>query len=203
MTAIDIPRALHRGEDELPFVDLGDGSELQLLQCDVEAGLWVIRTRFPAGYVVQTHKHTGEVFAFTITGRWRYAEYPEVNTAGSYLYEPAGSVHTLVVPEDDEGVTDVWFAIRGANLNLDADGNVTSVIDAGVVRDFSLAACESAGHPRPAVIGLWPAASAGPEQRGREVAPELVADRGPGDELLEDGRQQRPPHDPGRDRRGR
>jgi len=154
MTAIDIPRALHRGEDELPFVDLGDGSELQLLQCDVEAGLWVIRTRFPAGYVVQTHKHTGEVFASTITGRWRYAEYPEVNTAGSYLYEPAGSVHTLVVPEDDEGMTDVWFAIRGANLNLDADGNVTSVIDAGVVRDFYLAACESAGHPRPAVIGL-------------------------------------------------
>jgi 2,4'-dihydroxyacetophenone dioxygenase len=154
MTAIEIPIALHRGENDLPWVSLGDGSELQLLQCDVEAGLWVIRTRFNPGYLVQTHKHTGEVFAFTISGSWKYLEYPEVNTAGSYLFEPAGSVHTLTVPEDNEGVTDVWFAIRGANLNLDAEGNVTSVIDAGTIRDFYLASCEAQGLPRPPVIGL-------------------------------------------------
>jgi len=154
MTAIDIPMALHRGENDLPFVPLGDGSELQLLQCDVEAGLWVIRSRFPAGYRVQTHKHTGEVSAFTIAGSWRYVEYPQVNTAGSYLFEPAGSVHTLIVPEDVEGITDVWFAIRGANLNLDADGNVEMVIDAGLIRDFYLGSCEQAGLPRPDVIGL-------------------------------------------------
>lgn len=154
MTAIDIPMALHRGENDLPWIDLGDGSELQLLQCDVETGLWVIRTRFRPGYLVQTHKHTGEVFAFTIAGSWRYLEYPEVNTAGSYLYEPAGSVHTLTVPEDNEGATDVWFAIRGANLNLDDDGNVVSVIDAGAIRDFYLASCEAQGVARPPVIGV-------------------------------------------------
>jgi 2,4'-dihydroxyacetophenone dioxygenase len=154
MTAIDIPMALHRGENDLPFVDLGDGSDLQLLQCDVEAGLWVIRTRFQPGYVVQTHKHTGEVFAFTLSGSWKYAEYPDVNTAGSYLYEPAGSIHTLTVPETNEGLTDVWFAIRGANLNLDEDGNVTMAIDAGLMREFYLAACEDQGLGRPDVIGL-------------------------------------------------
>lgn len=154
MTAIEIPLALHRGENDLPWVDLGDGSEMQLLQVDVEAGLWVIRARFTPGYLVQTHKHTGEVFAFTISGSWKYVEYPEVNTAGSYLFEPAGSVHTLTVPETNEGVTDVWFAIRGANLNLDDDGNVTTVIDSGGIRDFYLAMCEGMGLPRPPVIGL-------------------------------------------------
>jgi 2,4'-dihydroxyacetophenone dioxygenase len=154
MTTLDIPMALHRGETDLPFVDLGDGSELQLLQCDVEAGLWVIRTRFRPGYQVQTHKHTGEVFAFTLSGSWRYAEYPEVNTAGSYLFEPAGSIHTLIVPEDNTEVTDVWFAIRGANLNLDEAGNVTAVLDAALIRDFYLGACEAQGLGRPAVIGL-------------------------------------------------
>jgi 2,4'-dihydroxyacetophenone dioxygenase len=154
MTAIDIPLALHRGEDDLPWIELGDGSDLQLLQCDVEAGLWVIRTRFTPGYLVQTHKHTGEVFAFTISGSWKYLEYPEVNTAGSYLFEPAGSVHTLTVPDDNEGLTDVWFAIRGANLNLDEAGNVTSVVDAGTIRDFYLASCEAKGLPTPPVIGL-------------------------------------------------
>ena len=154
MTTLEIPKALHRGEEELPFVALGDGTHLQLLQVDVEAGLWVIRTKFEAGVTVPKHKHTGEVFAFTISGSWKYLEYPDVNTAGSYLYEPAGSVHTLTVPADNDGMTDVWFAIYGANLNLDADGNVEMVIDASTVLEFYLAMCEAEGHPRPNIIGL-------------------------------------------------
>ena len=153
MTATEIPLALHRGESDNPFVDLGDGSTLQLMQVNIDAGLWVIRTKFQPGYKVQTHRHTGEVFAFTMSGSWKYLEYPEVNTTGSYLYEPAGSVHTLHVPETEKAVTDVWFAIYGANLNLDADGNVESVLDAGSIRDAYYALCEMQGHPRPSVIG--------------------------------------------------
>jgi quercetin dioxygenase-like cupin family protein len=153
MTILEVPKALHRGESELPFVDLGDGTELQLLQVDVEAGLWVIRSRFAPGTIVPTHKHTGEVFAFTLAGSWKYVEYPEVNVAGSYLYEPAGSIHTLMVPEENDVVTDVWFAIYGANLNLDADGNVEMVIDASLGRDTYFALCEANGHGRPDVIG--------------------------------------------------
>ena len=49
-----------------------------------------------------------------------------MNRAGSFLYEPAGSVHTLQCIEDD---THVWFQMYGANLNLDADGNIESVVD--------------------------------------------------------------------------
>jgi len=153
MTTLEIPQALHRGESELPFVALGDGTHLQLLQVDVEKGLWVIRTRFEAGVTVPTHKHTGEVFAFTLAGSWKYLEYPDVNTAGSYLYEPAGSIHTLTVPAENDGLTDVWFAIYGANLNLAADGSVETVIDAGLVRDTYFALCEANGHGRPDVIG--------------------------------------------------
>src|SRR3954452_14508527 len=153
MTTLEIPKALHRGESELPFVNLGDGTELQLLQVDVEAGLWVIRSRCAPGTIVPTHKHTGEVFAFTLSGSWKYVEYPEVNTAGSYLYEPAGSVHTLTVPADNTEVTEVWFAIYGANLNLDADGNITSIVDAGGIRDAYFALCEAQGFDRPDVIG--------------------------------------------------
>jgi hypothetical protein len=153
MTALEIPQALHRGESELPFVALGDGTHLQLLQVDVELGLWVIRTKFEAGVTVPTHKHTGSVFAFTIAGSWKYLEYPDVNLPGSYLFEPAGSVHTLTVPAENDGMTDVWFAIYGANLNLDANGNVETVIDAGLVRDTYFALCEAEGHPRPNVIG--------------------------------------------------
>ena len=153
MTTLEIPQALHRGECELPFVALGDGTHLQLLQVDVELGLWVIRTKFEAGVTVPTHKHTGSVFAFTIAGSWKYLEYPEVNTPGSYLYEPAGSIHTLQALATNAEVTDVWFAIRGPNLNLDAAGGVTLILDAGLVLRVYLSKCRKLGLPRPNVIG--------------------------------------------------
>jgi hypothetical protein len=105
------------------------------------------------GRTIQRHRHTGEVFAFTSAGSWKYLEYPEVNTAGSYLYEPAGSVHTLHFPETNTEITDASFVIHGANLNLDTEGNVESVLDAGTALAVYCAACESAGLPRPNVIG--------------------------------------------------
>ncbi len=153
ITATVVPAALHRSESELPFVTYQEGVTFQLLHADIEAGLWVIRVRFQPGVTIQRHKHTGEVFAFTLKGSWNYLEYPEVNTAGSYLFEPAGSVHTLHVPESNSEVTDAWFAIRGANLNLDEQGNVESVVDAAAALEIYLAGCQAEGHALPNVIG--------------------------------------------------
>jgi quercetin dioxygenase-like cupin family protein len=150
---VDLPKAVMRSEADCPMVNAGEGVKLQLLQVDIEVGLWVIRNHFEPGAKVQTHKHTGQVFAFTQAGCWKYDEYPERMTAGSYLFEPAGSIHTLIVPEDNTEVTDVWFAIYGANLNLDADGNVESVLDAGFILEAYLALCEAEGHDTPNVIG--------------------------------------------------
>jgi 2,4'-dihydroxyacetophenone dioxygenase len=154
MTIVEgIPQAIHRGEDECPFVDAGDGMQLKVVHVDIDQGLWVVRNRFQPGAKVQRHKHTGPVYAYTLSGSWKYAEYPEVNRAGSYLFEPAGSVHTLIVPEDNTEVTDVWFSIWGANLNLDDDGNVESVFDAAFILEAYLALAEAAGLDRPNVIG--------------------------------------------------
>jgi quercetin dioxygenase-like cupin family protein len=152
ITAAVIPTALHRSESELPFVTYQEGVTFQLLQADIEAGLWVARVRFQPGATIQRHKHTGEVFAFTLKGSWKYLEYPEVNTAGSYLFEPAGSVHTLHALDSNAEVTDVWFAIRGANLNLDEQGKVESVVDAAAALEIYVAGCQAEGHARPNVI---------------------------------------------------
>jgi quercetin dioxygenase-like cupin family protein len=145
-------RAIHRGESDLPFVPFAEGVNVQLLQVDLDQGLWIVRTRFQPGVTIQTHRHTGCVFAVTLAGSWKYVEYADVNTAGSYLFEPAGSVHTLTVPADQDGETDVWFAIYGANLNLGADGNVETVLDAETVYGLYLAGCRAQGIPSPAVI---------------------------------------------------
>lgn len=149
-----IPRALHRGASDLPYVRLLPGVDVQLQQVNLEQGLWVVRTRFDPGTTLPRHLHTGEVFAITFAGSWRYLEYQDVNTAGSYLYEPAGSTHTIHVPATNVGQTDVWFAIRGANLDVDAEGKVISVLDAKAVLDGYLALCEQAGYGRPPVIGI-------------------------------------------------
>jgi len=144
-------RGASPGREKLPFVEYQEGVVFQFLQADVATGLWVIRVRFQPGVTIQRHRHTGEVFAFTIRGSWNYVEYPELNTAGSYLFEPAGSIHTLYVPGSNKEVTDVWFAIRGANLNLDEAGNV--VLDAGAVLEIYRARCEKSGLAHPDVIG--------------------------------------------------
>lgn len=147
------PSAILRHEDELPFVDLGN-MELQLLQVDLATGIWVVRNKFEPGSMVQTHKHTGAVFAFTLAGSWHYLEYADdVNLAGSYLYEPAGSVHTLHVPESNSETTDVWFTIHGANLNLDGDGGVELVIDAhGILAFYRDMCAQQHGIDDPPVV---------------------------------------------------
>jgi len=149
MTTVDVPTAIHIGADELPFVDIGDGSKLKVIQVKEAEGLWIVENVFQAGYEVQRHKHTGPVYAYTTSGAWRYKEYDYVNRAGSFLYEPAGSVHTLQVVDDD---THVWFQIYGANLNLDADGNVESVVDGALTLAAYFMLCEAAGLPRPNVL---------------------------------------------------
>ncbi len=147
-----VPAAVHRGDEELPWADAGGGVELKVAMVRADEGLWIVRNRFAPGVVVQTHRHTGPVYAHTLGGSWKYAEYPEVNRAGSFLFEPAGSVHTLTVPESNTEPTDVWFQIHGVNLNLAADGSVESVTDGAGVLAAYLALCEAQGLPRPNVV---------------------------------------------------
>lgn len=137
---------LHIGDGELPWAEAGDGSALQLLHVDLNQGLWISKTRVPPGYRVIRHFHTGLVYAVTLQGRWCYAETPDaMNAPGSYLFEPAGSVHTLITPEDQQGDTVVWFAVHGANVNIDDAGAVVSVVDARTALDLYRGYCAALG----------------------------------------------------------
>src|SRR6202022_3996893 len=128
---------------------IGGGNKLKVIQVKERDGLWIIEKIFPAGFEVQTHRPTGPGWGYTTSGAWKYKEYGYVNRAGSFLYEPAGSVHTLECVEDD---TQVWFHMQGANLNLDADGNIESVTDgAGTLTAYYLL-WEAAALPRPKVL---------------------------------------------------
>ena len=147
--ATPLTKATHRGADDLPFVEIGDGNKMKVIQVDTGLGLWIVENVFQPGYTVPTHRHTGPVYGYTVSGAWHYKEYPEVNRAGSFLYEPAGSVHTLECLEPD---TQVWFHMYGVNMNLDADGNVESVFDGPGTLEVYLALAEAEGFGRPDVL---------------------------------------------------
>ncbi|HUY64050.1 MAG TPA: 2,4'-dihydroxyacetophenone dioxygenase family protein [Acidimicrobiales bacterium] len=139
----------HVGDDGAPWVDTGMGVELKVMRVDLTRGTWVIRNRFRPGVQLQRHRHTGPVEGYTLSGQWHYLEYDFVSTAGSYIHEPANSVHTLNVPETNTEPTDVLFVIEGALLNLTDDDQVESVFDAQSMLEAYFALLEAAGMGRP------------------------------------------------------
>ena len=44
------------------------------------------------------------VHGFVLKGRWRYLEHDWVASAGSFVYEPPGEIHTLVVGQALTGI---------------------------------------------------------------------------------------------------
>jgi quercetin dioxygenase-like cupin family protein len=142
----DAREAILIHDEDLPWVALPDGSLLQLLQVDLNQNLWVVRNRLKPGFGIDTHYHTGPVFAFTQSGEWFYKEYPDkINKAGSYLYEPAHSIHTLTVAEDAKEDAVVWFAVFGSNVNINDKGDVTSVLDAATLLKVYRMLCAADG----------------------------------------------------------
>jgi 2,4'-dihydroxyacetophenone dioxygenase len=151
-----VPEALHIATGDRPFADDfgAPGVSLQLLQADPELGTFAVRIRFAPGVELPPHKHTGVVFAYTLSGEWSYLEYPDSpsNTAGSYLYEPPGSTHTLKVADHNSEPTDVIFVITGAMLVMEGD-RVAAVLDAGShARDWP-EALRAQGKLVPQIIG--------------------------------------------------
>ena len=72
---------------------------------------------------------------YTFSGCWRYAEYPDQpQTAGDYLYEPGGSVHTFYCPEDNTEDTVVLLWMEGAQINFNDDGTLHGINDAASIQ---------------------------------------------------------------------
>lgn len=155
-TITNIPPALTVESHDLPWAHgvLAPGFSLQLLAADIEGGMVVFNGRFQPGTVLPTHKHTGLVHGFTHAGSWFYQEYGEesLNVAGSYIYEPAGSVHTLECPASNTVVTDTTFVIEGALIMTDGEGNYAGTIDPTSTLDLYYSTLEKQGDPRPNLI---------------------------------------------------
>lgn len=157
-----LPDAVHQQDrllsiniHEEPGIDFDQyfpGMMLWPLYLDAGAGTWVLYARYGAGTRLPRHFHTGQVHFFTTRGRWHYAEYPDdVQTAGSYLYEPPGSVHSLVIPEGGEPV-EGFMVVNGVNINFDDDGSYIDTSHAGSMEAMILAVAKQQGIAMPRYI---------------------------------------------------
>src|SRR2546423_10888493 len=74
------------------------------------------RTRMVSG---STHYHVGTVHGYTMRGHWRYLEHDWIAKPGTYIYEPAGEAHTLVITEDSPEPMIMLFVVGGGLIYLD------------------------------------------------------------------------------------
>lgn len=116
---------------------------------DAENGVWVIYARFEPGTLLPKHYHTGSVHFYTTAGSWAYVEYPhDLQTEGSYLYEPGGSIHTF----ESKGGAEGFMVVQGANINFDADGEFMNVMDTAWIETMVIKAVRQNGQKLPRYI---------------------------------------------------
>ena len=73
------------------------------------------------GGFVSRHRHPAPVHGLVLKGAFRYLEHDWVADRGTYIYEPPGEVHTLVV-DDDCPEMHCFFAISGSVNYVDEEG---------------------------------------------------------------------------------
>lgn len=86
--------------DDRLWIPYAEGVWFQPCHFDVGSGGFTLVLKALPGARVGTHYHVSTVHGYTLQGRWRYLEHDWVATAGTFIFEPAGEAHTLVVPDD-------------------------------------------------------------------------------------------------------
>lgn len=86
-------------DDERLWVPQTDTVSFRPLCFCVSGGYYVNLLRVKGAGLLSRHRHPGPVHGHVLKGKWSYLEHDWVAEAGSYVFEPPGEIHTLVVPE--------------------------------------------------------------------------------------------------------
>ncbi|GHA84973.1 2,4'-dihydroxyacetophenone dioxygenase family protein [Modicisalibacter luteus] len=116
---IVVPHAIP--EDERVWVPQAENVHFRPLCLNVSQGYWVNLLRVRKSGVLSRHRHPNPVHGVVLKGQWRYLEHDWVATEGSYVYEPPGETHTLVVDEDVEEMITL-FQVNGVMYYVDPWG---------------------------------------------------------------------------------
>ena len=107
-------------DDDRMWVPYVDGVWFQACHFSVSEGGFANILKVLPGSRLNPHYHVSVVHGLTMRGSWRYLEHSWVATPGSYIFEPAGEAHTLVVDKDAPEPMITFFVLRGGLIYLDS-----------------------------------------------------------------------------------
>lgn len=110
------------------WVKISDVAWSRPLQLNATLGQYTHILRVTKPGVIARHRHSGGVHAYVIKGRWHYLEHDWVAEEGSYIFEPPGETHTLVVPDDCHDMITL-FQVTGSLIYVDPQGSTTGYYD--------------------------------------------------------------------------
>ena len=130
--------------DERVWVPQAPDVWFRPLLMNTVSGGWCNLLRVRKSGVLSRHRHPMAVVGYVIKGKWFYREHDWVARAGSFVYEPAGHIHTLYVDEEVGKMTAI-FHTYGPVVYVDEHGNATGYDDVFVRLDRYTKHCREAG----------------------------------------------------------
>ena len=107
-------------EDERVWVPQEDNVWFRPLMLDTRGGGFTDLLRVRRAGMLSRHRHPAPVHGYVIKGKWRYLEHDWVAEPGTYVYEPPGETHTLVLEDKNEMIT--FFNNGGPVIYVDENG---------------------------------------------------------------------------------
>ena len=117
--------------DDRKWVEYAESIWFQPLGFNLSAGNFSLVLKAMPGAVLGVHYHVGAVQGYTIAGHWGYLEYDWTAKPGTFIFEPPGEAHTLVIREDSPEPAMIFFMIEGGLIYLDkpVDGGFAAYED--------------------------------------------------------------------------
>ncbi len=118
-------------EDNRRWVPYAEGVWIQPCCFNVTSGGFSVVLKALPGAKLGVHYHVGTVRGYTMRGHWRYVEHDWVAKPGTFIYEPAGEAHTLVITDDSPEPALILFIVEGGLIYLDkaTDGGFAAYED--------------------------------------------------------------------------
>jgi 2,4'-dihydroxyacetophenone dioxygenase len=131
-------------DDERLWVPQTDTVSFRPLCLCVSGGYYVNLLRVRGAGLLSRHRHPGPVHGHVLKGSWKYLEHDWTAVEGSYVFEPPGEIHTLVVPKGVEEMITL-FHVTGALLYCDPQGTIIGAEDVFTKLEKAKAHYESIG----------------------------------------------------------
>lgn len=133
-------------EHDRTWMPVGTLGHSRPLVYDTRNGGWISLLRAKGEGTIQRHRHASPVTGWTMDGAWGYREHDWVARAGSFIYEPAGHIHTLYIHPSERRMTAI-FHVYGPLLYINDAGVADHYEDVFVRLDKYAAHCKSVGLP--------------------------------------------------------